>query len=66
MIGNDYDLDNIKEIYITSNENTAVITFCSGLISLYDIKNSYAWIGDANDTDYAKFNTQQANADTSI
>ena len=51
------DEDHIKDIYVTSNENTAVITFKSGLISLYDIKNSYTWIGDAVDSDYAKFNT---------
>ena len=52
--------DQIKEIYITNNEQTAVVTFSSGLISLYDTKNSYTWIGDAVDQDFAKFNTQQA------
>jgi hypothetical protein len=64
-IGSDDDL--IKEIYVTSNENTAVITFSSGLISLYDIKNSFSWLGDANETEFEKFNTQnKANDDPSI
>lgn len=50
--------DQIKEIHITQNEQTAIVTFNSGLISLYDTKNSYSWIGDAVDQDFAKFNTQ--------
>jgi len=39
----------IKEIFITSNELYAVITFQSGMISLYDVKNGYSWVGDVDD-----------------
>jgi hypothetical protein len=28
------------------------------MISLYDIKNGYTWVGDIVDQDYRKFNTQ--------
>lgn len=48
-IDEDFNNDQIKEIYITQNEQTAVITFESGMISLYDTKNGYTWIGDAVD-----------------
>lgn len=41
--------DLIKDIYVTYNEQTAVITFSSGMISLYDIKNGYTWVGDIVD-----------------
>jgi len=30
------------------------------MISFYDTKNGYTWIGDAVDQDVLKFNTQQA------
>lgn len=50
--------DLIKDIYVTYNEQTAVVTFSSGMISLYDIKNGYTWVGDIVDQDYQKFNTQ--------
>ena len=56
-IDEDFNNDQIKEIYITQNEQTAVITFESGMISLYDTKNGYTWIGDAVDQEYSKFNT---------
>lgn len=48
----------INQIYITHNEQVAVITFSSGHISLYDIKNSFTLIGDATDKDFSRFNTQ--------
>jgi hypothetical protein len=53
------DDDQIKEIFITKNESTAVITFKSGLISLYDVRNSFSFIGDADDGSFARYNTQQ-------
>jgi len=63
-VGNsqDFEDDHIKQIYITSNENTAVITFNSGLISLYDVKNGYSYIGDAVDSEFQRFNTQSVHA----
>lgn len=48
-IDDEFSNDQIKDIYITKNEQTAVITFQSGMISLYDTKNAYSWIGDAVD-----------------
>ena len=56
----EFNNDLIQEIYVTSNEQTAVVTFSSGIVSLYDIRNSFNWIGDAADSDFAKFNTQTA------
>lgn len=50
--------DLIKDIYVTHNEQTAIVTFLSGMISLYDVKNGYTWVGDIVDQDYRKFNTQ--------
>ena len=29
------------------------------MISFYDVKNGYTWIGDAVDQDVSRFNTQQ-------
>ena len=37
-----------------------MITFQSGMISFYDTKNGYTWVGDAVDQGASKFNTQQA------
>ena len=28
------------------------------MISLYDVKNGYTWVGDITDSEYQKFNTQ--------
>ena len=39
----------IKEIYITKNEQVAVVTFESGCIGIYDTKNGYSLIGEIND-----------------
>jgi len=54
----EFSEDHIKQIFVTQNENTAVVTFDSGMISLYDVKNGFTWIGDAVDSDFARFNTQ--------
>lgn len=50
--------DEITQIYITRNELVAVVTFASGCISLYDIKNGFSLIGDAVDDDASHLNTQ--------
>ena len=36
----------VTSIYFTQNEQVAVITYESGLISAYDIKGGFAWLGD--------------------
>ena len=36
----------IKSIYITGNEQVAIVSFQSGIISCFDIKASFSWIGD--------------------
>ena len=41
--------DGIKDLFVTSCENYAVVTFESGLISIYDVKNGYSLIGDIDD-----------------
>jgi hypothetical protein len=41
------DIDtNIASVYITKNEHVAVVTFENGLVSAYDIRGGFGWIGD--------------------
>jgi WD40 repeat protein len=44
--------DTIKEIYITNNEQVAVVTYESGSVTLYDTKNGFALLGDAVESDF--------------
>ena len=50
--------ESIKEIHITQNEQFAVVTFSSGIVSVYDVKNGFSFIGDIDDSDLQKLNTQ--------
>ena len=45
----------ITSIYFTQNEQVAVVTYESGLISAYDIKGGFAWLGDI-EKDVTRFN----------
>ena len=45
----------ITSIYFTQNEQVAVITYETGLISAYDIKGGFAWLGDI-EKDVTRFN----------
>ena len=36
----------ISSIYFTKNEQVAIISFSSGVISAYDVKASFAYLGD--------------------
>jgi len=40
------DASGITSIHFTQNEQVVVITFESGLISAYDVKASFTWLGD--------------------
>jgi len=40
------DRERIVKVYISENEQIAAVTFESGQISLYDVKNSFIWIGN--------------------
>lgn len=57
-------VDTIKQIYISNNEQVAVVTFESGNVSVYDTKNGFNLIGDAVESDFQKFNTQYSPQDS--
>lgn len=41
------DMDtSISSVHITKNEHVAIVTFENGLVSAYDIRGGFAWIGD--------------------
>lgn len=64
--GNEQQNDSVKNIYITNNENVAVITYSSGLISFFDVKNSYSFLGDIENSNYTKFNTMSSLSNSAI
>jgi hypothetical protein len=37
--------ERINKVFISENEQVAVVTFESGQISIYDVKSSFNWIG---------------------
>ena len=45
--------DLIKQIYISKNEKIALITFQSGLVSAYNTKKNFSYIGDAYHSELA-------------
>ena len=51
----------VTSIYFTQNEQVAVITYESGLISAYDIKGGFAWLGDI-EKDVTRFNQGSSSA----
>lgn len=36
----------ISSLHITQNEHVVIVTFENGLVSAYDIRNGFSWIGD--------------------
>ena len=36
----------IKSIFFTADEQVAVITYDTGLVSVYDVKGGFTWLGD--------------------
>lgn len=36
----------ITSVYFTSNEQVAIITFDTGLVSSYDVRAGFTWLGD--------------------
>ena len=48
-------------MYFTQNEQVAVITYESGLISAYDIKGGFSWLGDI-EKDVARLNQTSPSA----
>ena len=36
----------VKDIFFTNDEQVAVITYDTGLISAYDVRGGFTWLGD--------------------
>ena len=36
----------IQSVYFTADEQVAVVTYDTGLISAYDVRGGFTWLGD--------------------
>jgi hypothetical protein len=54
----------IASIYITKNEHVAVVSFENGLVSAYDIRGGFTWIGDVNKETFRLTTTASAASPT--
>lgn len=36
----------VKQVYFTNDEQVAVVTYDTGLVSAYDVRGGFTWLGD--------------------